>query len=303
MSHPSLFYSDPVYRPPSEGKNSLLLTATIGCSYRCSFCYPYRNKKFAIRSVADIKKDIDTAKSLYRNVSRIFLLDGNAFVLQPEHLVEVSKYCYQQHPNLTRVSAYAHAKDILRKTDSELAQIKDAGLTMVYVGIETGDDTLLQQINKRTTADELAEAAQKLHRAGIIFSGTLILGLAGKDPRLSEQHAIASAHLVNRMNPPSIQPWYISALTLMTPPGTPIEKAVRTGEFIPLDSVGILTELKIFMEHLSEDLHDCIFRSNHASNYLPLKGILAKDRSRLIATITHGLNDPSRLRSENFRGL
>jgi len=236
-------------------------------------------------------------------VSRIFLLDGNAFVMKPEHLVEVSKYCYQQHPNLTRVSAYAHAKDILRKTDSELAQIKEAGLSMVYLGIETGDDSLLKQINKRTTADELAEAAQKLHRAGIILSGTLILGLAGNDPELSKRHAVATANLVNRMNPPKVQPWYISALTLMTPPGTPIEQTVRAGQFIPLDSVGILTELKIFMEHLSEDLHDCIFRSNHASNYLPLKGILAGDKSRLIATISRGLNDPSSLRSEYFRGL
>ena len=223
--------------------------------------------------------------------------------MKPEHLVEVSKYCYQQHPNLTRVSAYAHAKDILRKTESELAQIKEAGLSMVYLGIETGDDDLLHQINKRTSADELAEAAQKLHRAGIILSGTLILGLAGNDPELSKRHAVATANLVNRMNPPKVQPWYISALTLMTPPGTPIEQAVQTGQFIPLNSVGVLTELKIFMEHVSEDLHGCIFRSNHASNYLPLKGTLAMDKERLIATITHGLHHPSSLRNEYIRGL
>ena len=120
---------------------------------------------------------------------------------------------------------------------------------------------------------------------------------------MSTRHAIATAHLVNRMNPSKSHPWYISALTLMTPPGTPIDQAVRTGEFVPLDNVGILTELKVFMENLSEDLHDCIFRSNHASNYLPLKGILTADKMRLIKTITAGLDNPSRLRSEYSRGL
>jgi len=254
--------------------------------------------------VAEIKKDIDIAKLQYQDhISRIFLLDGNAFVMKPAQLIEISQYCYQQHPNLSRVSAYAHAKDILRKSYRDLTRIKDAGLTMVYLGIETGDDDLLRQINKQTTADELAEAVQKLHRAKIIVSGTIILGLAGNDPELSERHAIATALLVNRMNPPKAQPWYISALTLMTPPGTPIEQDVRNGKFLPLDRVGILTELKIFMENLSVDLHDCIFRSNHASNYLPLKGILSQDRTRLITTIKLGLNNPSSLRSEYFRGL
>ncbi|MHA1673822.1 MAG: B12-binding domain-containing radical SAM protein [Promethearchaeota archaeon] len=299
-----LYYEEPVFRPPSEGKKSLLLTATIGCSFRCTFCYPYREKKFSIRKIKEIKLDIQKARKIYGSrVERIFLLDGNAFVMKPEDLIEISKESYRIHPNLQRVSTYAHAKDIIRKSDEELTAIRKAGLNMVYMGIETGDDNLLQNINKHTTAKELAEAAQKLHQAKIILSGTIILGLAGSDPDASRKHAIATAKLINAMNPKQPQEWYISALTLMIPPGTPLEKDLRSGVFTPLDHTGVLKELQQILLHSSDDIHGCIFRSNHASNYLALKGILAQDKQSLVQAIDKGIENPRYLRPEFTRGL
>ena len=299
----SLFYSEPVFRPPSEG-NSLLLTVSIGCSFNCTFCYPYKHKKFSIRTIEDIKHDIDISQEKYGNsIKKIFLLDGNAFILKPEKLIEISNYCYKQHKNLQRVSAYAHANDIISKSDEDLLKIAQSGLKMVYLGIETGDNDLLNKINKKTTAENLIKAAHKLHNSGIILSGTVILGLAGNDPELSKKHAISTAKLVNEMNPKNDQPWYISALSLMLPSGTELEKDVKRGIFTPLNQMDTLKELKMFLENISDDLHSMIFRSNHASNYLALKGILSKDRDDLIQKVKYGLDHPESLRPEYYRGL
>lgn len=304
MEHTGLYYEEPIFRPPSEGKKSLLLTATVGCSFNCSFCIPYRRKKFRIRPTQEIIKDIKKARQIYGpHIERIFLLDGNAFVMKPEDLIEITQSCFKYHPNLQRVSAYAHAKDILRKSEANLQEIRRAGLTMVYMGIETGDDELLQRINKHTTATEMAQAAQKLHKAGIVMSGTIILGLAGQNSELSRRHAVKTAELINAMNPPNHQDWYISALTLMIPPGTPLFESAKKGEFIPLSQEGILEELKTFIAHISDDLHDCIFRSNHASNYLVLKGGLSRDKAVFLQKIGKAKNNPTLLRPEYFRGL
>ncbi|MHA1795754.1 MAG: B12-binding domain-containing radical SAM protein [Promethearchaeota archaeon] len=304
MERSELYYEEPFYRPPSEGKKSLLLTATVGCSFNCTFCIPYRHKKFRIRPIQEIKADIRKARRIYGDhVERIFLLDGNAFVIKPATLIEITKTCYENHPRLQRISAYAHAKDILRKSDSELKKIREAGLNLVYMGIETGDDELLEKINKHTTAAELTKAAQKLHKAGITLSGTIILGLAGADPELSHRHAVKTANLINAMNPPSNQDWYISALTLMIPKGTPIAVMYDREEFIPLSQKGILNELRTIIAHTSNDLQDCIFRSNHASNYLVLKGVLSQDKGNFLQKIEIALRDPSILRPDFFRGL
>lgn len=299
----SLFYSEPVFRPPSEG-NSLLLTVSIGCSYRCTFCYPYRHKKFYIRNIEDIKHDIDISKKIYGDsIRKIFLLDGNAFIVKPDKLIEISNYCYKQHKNLQRVSAYAHANDIMSKSDEDLLRIAKSGIKMVYLGIETGDNDLIKLINKKTTAENLIKAAHKLHNSGIILSGTIILGLAGNDLELSKKHALSTAKLINNMNPKINQTWYISALSLMLPPGTELETNVKRGTFTPLNQKDTLKELKIFLENISDDLHGCIFRSNHASNYLALKGVLAKDRNELVQKVKYGLNHPESLRPEFYRGL
>lgn len=304
MSNPELFYVEPIYRPPSEGKKSLLLTATVGCAYKCSFCYPYKDKKFTIRKTADIVKDIKNARLIYGpHIERIFFLDGNAFVMKASDLITLAEESYKNHPRLQRVSSYAHAKDILRKSDEELRDIRKSGFNMVYMGIETGDDDILQQINKRITAKEMAEAAQKLHRANITLSGTIILGIAGNNLELSRRHAINTAKLINEMNPPKSMDWYISALTLMIPPGTPLAQEVQAGKFIPMTQVEILGELKEIITNIDNNVHDCIFRSNHASNYLALKGVLSQDKDYFLDSITKSLQDPSRLRPDYLRGL
>lgn len=299
-----MYYKEPVYRPPSEAK-SLLLQVTEGCTYKCSFCIGNAGKKFLIRPVEEIQKDVDCSKALYENnIKRIFFLDGNAFVLSPEKLIEIARYCYDIHPNLNRIGAYAHAKDILAKSPEELKRIRKAGIKIVYLGIETGDEQLLQQINKRVVPSEIADAVQLLHEADITLSGTIILGLAGNDPDLSRRHAIKTAELVNKLKPRVPVPWYISALTLMIPPGTQVFKQRLTGKFKPLSDVDILREMKIFFEHLDDDLEKCIFRSNHSSNYLPLESNnFARNKDQLIETINVALDNPKSLRKEFMRGL
>ena len=304
LQGPDLYYCEPVFRPPSEAY-SLLIQATIGCTYNCTFCISNVGKKFSIRPVEDIKQDIRKAREYYgsNQVERIFFLDGNAMTMPADQLIEITKYAHEQFPSLKRVGVYAHAEDILAKTPAQLEEIANAGLGIAYVGIETGDNALLKAIGKRTTAERIVQAGKMLMDAGITFSGTLILGLAGNDPDKSRQHAIQSAKLVNQLNPSTLKTWYISCLTLMIPPGTVIYKQREQGRFKPMTSEEILRELHIFIEHTSENLQNCIFRSNHASNYLPIKGTLADDKSSILHLIAIAIDHPEILRPEGWRGL
>jgi radical SAM superfamily enzyme YgiQ (UPF0313 family) len=282
----------------------LLLTLTTGCAYNCNFCYPYRNKQFAIRKFEDVYKDIKLAGKIYgTGITRIFLLDGNAFIAKPDLLIKVAQACYENHPNLERITAYAHAKDILRKSDDDLSLIRKVGITMLYLGIETGSDELLKSINKNVTSDEIISAAKKLYKAKITLSGTIILGLAGNNSEQSKNHALKTADLINNINSSNNQEWYISALTLMTPPTTPIEHDVQKGTFIPITPLNALRELRTLIEYLSDNLQKCIFRSNHASNYIQIKGILSNDKQRILMQIDHMIKHPENMRKEFYRGL
>ena len=293
-----------MFRPPSEGR-SLLIQATEGCTYRCSFCVSNLGKPFKIRAVEDIKKDLDTAKTLYGLARRVFFLDGNAMVMPFTPLLEITKYAHHVFPKLERVSCYAHGKDILGKSDKELSELREAGLKMVYIGIETGDDNLLKKIGKREIQQDIINAFHKCYKAGITPSGTIILGLAGSDPEASRNHAIKTAELVNKANPLKfeVSEWYIATLALMLPPGTPIFKETQQGTFHPMNSDEILEELKVFIENISDDLRNCIFRSNHASNYLALKGILSDDKEKIIKKIQQNLLDHRDVRPEFYRAL
>jgi len=301
---PNIYYKEPVYRPPGEA-NSLLIQATEGCTHACDFCIGNEGKKFLIRDPELIKQDIFNAKLLFNDsVRKMFLLDGNAFVMKPELLIEIAHFSFKIHTNLTRIGSYAHAKDILIKSDHELKAISEAGIKILYLGIETGDDELLFKINKRITSDEIIEAVHKLHRAGITLSGTIILGLAGNDKDASSRHALATAKLINSINPYPSVPWYISALTLMLPPGTPINNKMKSGEFKPMTNIEILQEMKLILEHLYDNLEKCIFRSNHSSNYLPLESNnLARNKDDLIGKINYALKHPAILKGECYRGL
>jgi len=295
---------DPVFRPPSEW-DALLIAITIGCTRKCTFCAMYRSKTFSIRKdIEEIKKDIKIAGATYGNrVRKIFFEDGNAFVVKPEILIELTEYCYTIHPNLKKISAYAHAKDIIKKSDEDLKRIADSGFTMVYVGVESGDDEVLKACNKGTTQDELTLAAQKCHKAGIAWSGIFLLGLAGNDAEKSRKHAIESAKLINRMAPPTPINWYISPLTLGITPGTELWTQKSTGEFQQCSSTQILEELYTMIEYTADDLQKCIFNTNHASNYLNLKGELSRDKKQFLKRIESAIKNPSMRRPDFLRRL
>jgi radical SAM superfamily enzyme YgiQ (UPF0313 family) len=308
-----IYYKEPVFRPPSEAY-SLLIQATEGCTYRCSFCVSNLGKPFKIRKAEEIIKDLDIAREIYGNrIQKIFFLDGNALVMPFKELYEITAYAKKIFPNLDRVSVYAHANDILHKTDEELKQLSDIGLKMVYIGIETGNNELLKRIGKHSSSDDIVAAFHKCFKANITPSGTIILGLAGNDKDLSTLHAKDTSILINRASPHNLKDlfphqenlpiWYISALTLMIPPGTPIYKETIENKFHPMNPDEILQEMKIFIENISDDVKNCIFRSNHASNYLAIKGTLAEDKSSILKLIEKNLRDHEDLRPEFYRGL
>ena len=256
------------------------------------------------KDIEEIKNDIYKAGEMFGSrVEKIFFEDGNAFVVKADILVELTKYCYEQHPNLRKVSSYAHVQDILNKSDDDLKRLADAGFSMVYVGIESGNDQVLKDCNKGATQDDYALAAQKCHRAGIDWSGIFLLGLAGNDPVKSRSHAVDSAKLINRMAPTMPRKWYISPLTLEMTPGSGILAQNLEEKFQPCTSTQILEELYTLIEHTADDLKDCIFNTNHASNYLSLKGVLGKDKKDFLSRVEAGIKDPAVRRPEYMRGL
>lgn len=222
---------------------------------------------------------------------------------------EITEYSRQVFNDLERVSVYAHAKDILKKSDEELKSLAEAGLKMAYIGMETGNDELLIKIDKHQTADDTVEAFHKCFRSGITPSGTIILGLAGNDRDIARQHMKDSAALVNRASPVHVikgnNPplWYISCLALMITPGTQIHKDTAEGRFVPATTDEILEEMKIFMENISDKVQNCVFRSNHPSNYLAIKGNLCRDKHEILDLINRNLQDKTDIRPENFRAL
>ncbi|MFX0071413.1 MAG: radical SAM protein, partial [Candidatus Hermodarchaeota archaeon] len=301
-----IYYCEPVFRPPSEA-NSLLIQLTEGCTFKCDFCMSNLRKQFVVRNLDEVKKDLDIAKKKYGEyVKRIFFLDGNAMVTPTDKLLEVTSYAMKIFPKLERCGVYAHAKDILKKTEEQLKTLSDAGLKIAYVGFESGYDKLLENVNKHATKNNFIEASKKLMKANITLSATFINGLGGaNNDKMSKMHASESADLVNKICPDDERIWYIAFLSLMIPPGTIIFEKKMKGEFKEMDSTGILKELKIFIENINfkNKNANCIFRSNHASNYLPIKGILDRDKNKISATRNYGLANPGILRSEFYRGL
>ena len=301
-----IYYCKPVFRPPSEAY-SLLIQVTEGCSFKCDFCMSNLGKNFKIREINEIVQDLNTAKRIYSsNIRRIFFLDGNAMVIPTEKLLEIITYANKIFPSLERCSVYAHAKDIIKKSDDQLKNLSEAGLTMAYVGFESGYDKLLQIIHKHATKAEYIKASEKLMKANIVLSATFINGLGGaNNPEISEKHAIESADLVNRICPVDDRDWYIAFLTLMIPPGTEVFRRKIKGDFQEMDSLEILNELKIFIQHIKfqNESANCIFRSNHASNYLPIKGVLERDKDKILGVINYGISHTNILRPDFYRAL
>jgi radical SAM superfamily enzyme YgiQ (UPF0313 family) len=302
----NIYYCHPVFRPPSEA-HSLLIQLTEGCTYKCDFCVSNLRKNFKIRDVKEVKKDLDIAKNQNGSfVRRIFFLDGNAMVTPTDKLIELTKYAMETFPKLDRVGVYAHAKDIIKKSDAQLKSLSDVGLKIAYVGFESGYDALLEKVQKHATKADYIEASKKLFKANITLSATFINGLGSADhPEISEKHAKESADLVNKICPKDDRLWYIAFLSLMIPPGSVIYDKQSEGQFEEMGSAEILQELKLFIKNISFENKNanCVFRSNHASNYLPIKGVLEKDKEKILEVITYGLIHPEILRNEFYRGL
>ncbi|MEE4260136.1 MAG: radical SAM protein [Bacteroidales bacterium] len=293
---PYFSYDEPLFRPPSEA-NSLIYQVTLGCSWnQCAFCEMYTSKKFSIKKEVDIFKEIEAFSAYSSSIRKIFLADGNAFVLSFEKLSRILDQLNESFPKLTRISAYALPKDILSKTDTELQTLAEKGLKLLYVGIETGDDELLERIHKGETFKSTSKALIKARQAGMKLSVMILNGLGGE--KYTEQHAIHSAKVVN-----AIQPEYLSTLVLSFPYGVDHFKNRFDGDFEELSKAELILEMGHFINHLH--LENTIFRSDHASNYLVLKGILNRDKEELLNRISHVLQDPAHanLRPEWLRGL
>lgn len=289
-------YSEPLFRPPSEAY-SLILQPTIGCSWnRCAFCEMYTTKKFSIRDIEEVKGEIRSLADYAPQVRKVFLADGNAMVLPVDYLLELMAVLNETFPRLTRISSYALPKDLLAKTAEELLMIREAGLKLIYVGIESGDDEVLQMVNKGETYASTIAGLLKAKNTGIKSSVMILSGLGGKT--YSQQHAINSAKVVN-----ATQPEYLSTLVLSYPHGMEHFRKRFKGDFEPCEIPDLLAELKLLISNT--ELDQTVFRSDHASNYLILKGNLGRDKERMIAEIDAAINNPggAGLRPEFLRGL
>jgi len=289
-------YDEPLFRPPSEAY-SLILQVSLGCAWnKCAFCEMYSSKQFRLRPEEEVFSEIEMLATQAHQVRKVFLADGNAMVLSFDKLIRLLDKLNATFPKLNRVSAYALPRDIESKTDEELRILADKGLKLLYVGIESGDDELLDRINKGEDYKSTSRALQKARKAGIKLSVMILNGLGGQN--YSKQHAINSAKLVNE-----IQPEFLSTLVLSYPYGEEHFKQKFKGEFIPLNSIELIAEMKVFIETL--ELENNVFRSDHASNYLILRGNLNRDKQELLDRINGVLNDPAnaKLRPEWMRGL
>ncbi len=289
-----MFYEGTVYRPPSEAY-SLIIQLTIGCARNnCTFCSMYKDKSFRIRPVDEVLQDFNYIKERSgQPVKRIFLADGDALIVKTADLLQVLKAAKTIFPECERITIYGAPADVLAKSVEELRSLQQAGLEMVYIGAESGDDQVLLDVQKGASAAEIIEACLRLKAAGIKVSLTLISGLGGQK-RLRE-HAVNSAKLVS-----AIKPEYVGLLTLMLHEGTPLAEAIAEGSFTLLTPQEVLEETYLFLSEA--DSEGTVLRSNHASNYVTLAGTLNADRQRLLAQLEEARRRGS-FRPEGYRGF
>jgi radical SAM superfamily enzyme YgiQ (UPF0313 family) len=288
-------YEEPIFRPPSEA-DSLILQATVGCSWNhCTYCAMYRTKRYRVRPLDELVAEIRTAgRTSGREVTRLFVADGDALGMELGHWEPILAACREAFPRLRRVSAYATALNIAGKTDAELGRLRELGLSLLYIGPETGDDVTFQRIAKGAGFAEHALAAKRAHAAGMKLSAIFLLGAGGT--ARSREHAEGSARLVTEMSPE-----YLSLLTLTVLPGTPIATLAARGDFELPSVEQMLTELRVIV--VASRPRAAVFRTNHASNYLPLEGRLPRDRDRIVETVDRALAGGIPLRPEWARGL
>lgn len=285
-------YDTPVFRPPSEA-NSFILRVTRGCAHnKCTYCNMYRGVPFQVLTDEEIARQMALAHAYNRDgVRRVFLADGDALVLSTERLLGILNALRQYFPNLQRVASYAAPKDILRKSPEDLIKLREAGLTLLYYGMETGDSQTLADIKKGVDGPQSIEAGKRVMAAGMKLSIMVILGIAGKEG--SERHALATARAISE-----IRPTMLSALCLMLYRGSELKDQFERGEFHPLSPGGLMHELHMMLEHIEmpEDAHT-IFRSNHVSNYVNFAGNLPKDKERLLQEVQMAAAELDRLKT------
>ncbi len=290
-------YVGNVIRPPSEA-NSLILQVTVGCSHnKCTFCGTYKDNPFRLKDLELVKRDIDEAASYPFQYRKAFLADGDVLILPTQTILELIDYTKTKLPSIERFGVYGNTKSILKKAPSELAELKDAGLGIVYQGIESGNKEVLKRIKKGAFPHRMIETAAKIIDAGILLSQTVLLGIGGVE--LSREHAVDTGKLLGRMSPD-----YVGALTVMILPGTELEQQYREGVFKLPDKFGLLEELKTIIENMDVKRR-CFFASNHASNYLPVKATLPDDKASLMAAFEKILKDRDEkiLKPESMRAL
>lgn len=285
-------YDTPVFRPPSEAQ-SFILRVTRGCAHnKCTYCNMYRGVPFQILKDEEISRQIALAVHFGKNsVRRVFLADGDALVLPTAKLLKILQALREQFPKLQRVASYAAPKDILRKSEEELRQLREAGLQLLYYGMETGDDATLKAVKKGVTAEEAIEAGRRVTASGMKLSLMVILGLAGVAG--SARHALATAKAIN-----IIKPTHLSALCLMLYRGSELKEQFEEGNFNPLSPAGLMQELHLMLNNIELPReHYCLFRSNHVSNYVQLAGTLPKDKERLLQQVETSVRHLSKLKS------
>ncbi len=290
-------YEGNIFRPFSEA-SSYLLQCTVGCSHNlCTFCGMYKDKRYRIRGIEEIKEDIRMARERLGDVEKVFLCDGDAIAIDTETLLAVLASLKEAFPSLRHVGSYVGPRSTLKKSMEELKALRAAGLSKAYLGVETGDDDLLAKVRKGVTAEEMLRAGQNLVEAGMNLSSMVLLGLAGRSDA-SRRHALSTAAITNAM-----KPRYLAALTVTPVPGTVLYEELRRGDFELPDPFETLEEMKLIFEHITID--GLKFVGIHASNYLPVNGTLLRDRDRMLREVNAVLENrnKSALRPESMRGL
>jgi len=295
MNYDGMHYEGMIFRPPSEAY-SILLQVTVGCSHnKCTFCEMYKEKRiFKIKSDQQIMADIEYAAKNHRRSDRLFLCDGDALIIPQKRLIRILGEIKRRLPWVTRVGTYANTKSISKKTVEELKELKALGLTIAYMGLESGDDVTLSRINKGADSGRMIDMGRKIRQAGIKLSVTVLLGIAGRER--SMEHARETGRVLS-----AIDPEFVGALSLMLTPGTPLYKDHLAGKFPVLEAKELLQELGVMIS--STHLSNGMFHSNHASNYLPIKAKLPGDKNKTLEMIEKALAGKISLKPEHLRAL
>jgi len=291
-----LNYDYPLYRPPSEAK-SLIFQVTLGCSFnQCSFCDMYRSKEYSERPWEEVKNEIDVMANKLPDTPRIFLADGDALNIQTDNMIKIIKYIYEKFPNLERISCYATPMNLLKKTPEELKKMYEAGLKMMYIGIESGSDIILKKVTKGATSKTIIKACRKAIDAGFTISCMIILGLGGKT--YTKEHIRGTAEVLS-----VVSPQYSAALTLIMEPGVKDEFMAKFGEpFVPVSDSEALDELEDLVSHIKTK-NEIIFRANHGSNAYTIKGTFPQDKQAMLEKISWMKQHPETVRPQGLRGF